>query len=1351
MGKDYFIGLDMGTSSVGWAVTDMQYHLLRAKGKDLWGVRLFPEANTAAERRANRVSRRRLQRRKTKIHILQEIFSEEINKIDPGFFQRLEDSKFLQEDKRIKQPFALFADTGFTDCDYYEKYPTIFHLRKELIESEEPKDIRLVYLAILNIFKHRGHFLNASLSGEGVGHLADLYEELVEQTERFPKQADLDTVEQILSSKKVTNSRRFEQLLQVFSLSKKDPEAEMLKLICGLKGTLSKALPDEPWEEEKLKYSVSFRDSNYEEKETEIVSMLSAEGFELIGLLKSIHDWGVLSGIMQGEKYLSCARVKAYEKHADDLNRLKTVYKEYSNGAYNQMFRVMEANNYSSYVGSVNSEKTQGKVRRGAKCKPEDFFKRLKRDVENMAKSHPEDVNLQYILEELGKDTFLPLQLTASNGVIPNQVHLVELKRILKNAEEYLPFLSERDDTGLSNSEKIQELFSFCIPYYVGPLYNSETNTAWVSRLEPGKVYPWNFEQKVDIKKTSEEFIQRMVRQCTYISNENVLPKCSLLYERFMVLNELNNLKINGERVTARLKQDIYKALFRKEKKVTAKKLINYLRCCGYIGKNEEVSISGIDGDFTNTLSNYQKFANIFDTEILSYDQEKMAEQIIFWATVYGDSRKFLRDRIEEAYGNLLSEAQIKRILGIKFRDWGRLSKSFLYLEGADTETGEVKTIIARMWDESLNLMECLSDRFTYVNELASKQKAIQGAFDQLRYEDLDDLYLSAPVKRMVWQTILVVREIVQVLGCPPKRVFIEMARDVDGKNEKARKDSRKKKFSDLYKKCKEEGRDWAKEIEETEEARFRSKKLYLYYTQKGRCMYTGEPIDLADLFNDNLYDIDHIYPRHFVKDDSIEKNLVLVKKEINNHKSDTYPLEASIQKTMHSWWSSLQTGGFITKEKYERLIRRTGFTLEEQAAFISRQIVETRQGTKTIAQLFKKSFEDTEIVYSKAGNVSDFRHKFDLIKCREINDYHHANDAYLNIVVGNVFHVKFTSNPIVFVKEYQKDPEKYAYHMDKMFEFPVSRGTENAWITRKGESIKTVCQIMKKNSPLVTRMNYEVHGGLADQTIYSAEDARKAKGKGYIPVKTTDERLQDVTKYGGFKKYTGAYFFLVEHTLKGKRVRSLDAMPLYLLHQLDTTEKMEEYCKDYLKYVDPVIRLKKIKMYSLIKVDGFFLYLTGRSNNSLFVSNAVELSMDYKWQNYIKRILQIVDGNQENSSWNEKSGITKEKNNLLYDILVQKHCKEIYSKRPNSISKVLCNGKEQFELLSLSEQIYVLTQVLQISGAGNRGADLKKIGGVEKTGVAMLNKKISIYEEFKLINQSPTGLYRLETDLLRV
>ena len=159
----------------------------------------------------------------------------------------------------------------------------------------------------------------------------------------------------------------------------------------------------------------------------------------------------------------------------------------------------------------------------------------------------------------------------------------------------------------------------------------------------------------------------------------------------------------------------------------------------------------------------------------------------------------------------------------------------------------------------------------------------------EIQPEDLDDYYFSAPVKRMVWQTLLIMKELEEVLGNPPKRLFVEMTRKPDEK--KKRTVTRKQKFLDLYKNLQKEARDWVGEIERADaDGTLKSKKMYLYFTQKGRCMYTGEKIEIEKLFNDNLYDIDHIYPRHFVKDDNIDNNLVLVKKQVNAHKSDAYP-----------------------------------------------------------------------------------------------------------------------------------------------------------------------------------------------------------------------------------------------------------------------------------------------------------------------------------------------------------------------------------------------------------------------------------------------------------------------------
>ena len=76
--EKYYLGLDIGTNSVGWAVTDPSYRLERFHKKDMWGIRLFEQADTAADRRVKRTNRRRLQRRHQRIQLLQELFAEEM-------------------------------------------------------------------------------------------------------------------------------------------------------------------------------------------------------------------------------------------------------------------------------------------------------------------------------------------------------------------------------------------------------------------------------------------------------------------------------------------------------------------------------------------------------------------------------------------------------------------------------------------------------------------------------------------------------------------------------------------------------------------------------------------------------------------------------------------------------------------------------------------------------------------------------------------------------------------------------------------------------------------------------------------------------------------------------------------------------------------------------------------------------------------------------------------------------------------------------------------------------------------------------------------------------------------------
>lgn len=51
MSQDWYLGLDIGTNSIGWAATDTEYKVLRKSKRKLIGIELFDAADTAEERR----------------------------------------------------------------------------------------------------------------------------------------------------------------------------------------------------------------------------------------------------------------------------------------------------------------------------------------------------------------------------------------------------------------------------------------------------------------------------------------------------------------------------------------------------------------------------------------------------------------------------------------------------------------------------------------------------------------------------------------------------------------------------------------------------------------------------------------------------------------------------------------------------------------------------------------------------------------------------------------------------------------------------------------------------------------------------------------------------------------------------------------------------------------------------------------------------------------------------------------------------------------------------------------------------------------------------------------------------
>ena len=169
-------------------------------------------------------------------------------------------------------------------------------------------------------------------------------------------------------------------------------------------------------------------------------------------------------------------------------------------------------------------------------------------------------------------------------------------------------------------------------------------------------VTPWNYSKVIDESASAEKFITNLTNKCTYLKGEDVLPKNSLLYSEFALLNELNALKYDGNRISLEARNTIIEKLFKQQgKKVTKTSIKNLLKAEGYIdGKGE---ITGIDITVKNDIKAYRDFKKILGDKF----NAEHVENIILWITLYGESRKLIKAKIEAVYGDIYSKDEITK------------------------------------------------------------------------------------------------------------------------------------------------------------------------------------------------------------------------------------------------------------------------------------------------------------------------------------------------------------------------------------------------------------------------------------------------------------------------------------------------------------------------------------------------------------------------------------------------------------------------------------------------------------------------------------------------------------------
>ena len=1358
--QDYYLGLDIGTDSVGYAVTNPDYSLLKYRGEPMWGAMTFDEGSNAAERRGYRIARRRLDRRKQRLQLLQELFAVEIGKIDPNFFIRRKESILFPEDSSCG--VQIFQGGGITDKDYHRRYPTIHHLILDLMSDSQPHDIRLVYLACSWLIAHRGHFL-FDIDPKNTDRLLNFSEiyrsELCvfldnhEFPHPWPDTVDPKRISEIMCMQVGVTGKKAafkEQVYEGKAIPKEKAEEswyaidQAIALLSGGKVKLAALFPD-------LESEESICLSGDDETFAQTISALDEDQAEFLSCLRKLADCARLTATMTSSdgkqySYISAAKIAVYDRHKADLEYLKGFLRTYHPEKFSEVFRQIREDNYVTYskhISSVKKKDRPAKFKWSAKDKFSDSLKKIVKDTPVSDEDRPAYEDMLFRLDQR---TFLPKQRDSDNRIIPQQLYRMELDQILRNAEGYLPLLRQCDADGLTVKEKILSIFSFHIPYYVGPLNRSSGN-AWFQRKADGKILPWNLEKIVDLDASEDAFIRRMTNQCTYLPGEDVLPEKSLFYGRFTVLNELNNLKVNGCPIPVDVKQLLFTQVFCRYKRVTPKKLKECLISNGLVEKDAE--LSGIDETIHANLSAYHIFRNLLERKQLT---EAQVEEIISRCAYSEDKGRLLR-WLRENYA--LSEGDCRYISCQNLKGFGRLSRRFLtQLQGGLVSDGERKSILEWMWDTNENLMQLLSDRYTFSQTIQAESLAYYAKPEHQKTlaQRLKDERLPGSVRRAIHRTLDIVQDVANAAGAPQK-IFVEMARGGTPDQKGKRTRSRKNQLLDIYSSIKtQESRQLQKQIEDMGEMadnRLQSDALFLYFLQMGKSAYTGRPIDLAKLGTDTYYNKDHIYPQSLTKDDSVLNNLVLVESTINDRKKAIYPVAREIRESQRDFWETLRKNGLMSEEKFRRLTRATQLTDAEKMDFINRQLVETRQSTKVIAQLLQEKFPHSEIVYVKAGLVSEFRQEYKIVKCRSVNDLHHAKDAYLNIVVGNVYHERFN-------KRWFRLTDDYNVELKKIMKYPLAHGEEVIW---RGEAdIAKVKKIAEKNAVHLTRYAFCRSGGLFDQMPVRA-------GSDLVPLK----KNLPTEKYGGYNKPTASFFVLAEFTHKKKR----DVMLVPV--ELQDVERFRRDCAFACSYLEkqiaqikggkevtdvrPLLNGRELRINTVFSFDGLKMALSGKSSGGrqVIMAPISPLILGPDIETYVKSLDSFVNKKATNASIQldtKYDEITTERNLALYDILMQKLQSAPFRMLPANPYSLLLNGRNKFCALSAEAQVTCLINLLvYFQRRGSNGTDLSAIGGSKQSGLKLLNSALSnwkkTYHDIRIIDSSPAGLSETRSDNL--
>lgn len=1358
MKEVYNIGLDIGTSSVGYAMTDEKGRLLRFHKRPTYGSVLFEEAQTAKERRQKRSARRRLARRRKRIKLLQALVAPDVCAADPEFFLRMNESFLWAEDSKYEKLYAKLPKALFVDGTVsVETLPTIYHIRNELVKSTKQADIRYVYLAMHHIIKYRGHFLMegqtlSDISAEAPQKMQELLE-LLTDPESFacglaPAENAAKEICHTMENHSLRGMARKEQIQKLLYAGKKKESKEaaqaLASLLLGYKGSLKALINYESQKDAPEKTSLGAIEG--ETEETYLSGMTEAQAAVFTQILE-LYRWQLFAEIRQNGQTISGTMVARYEKHKSDLKRLKKWIRTYRKDEYVTLFRDdNDPSGYAAYTHHLSrptrfqQEKFTRCRQEGAKIKsiPEGFYNKCRRILESKKIDLPENARAEAneMLEEMKADNvFLPLQRINLNGQIPNQIQAEELAKILDAQGKYYPTLRE-------NREKILSICTFRLPYYVGPLYQDKNSPfqKWIVRDMTQPAYPWNFFDVVNQTKTAEGFIANLTNKCTYLPIEDVLPLHSLLYEEYLMLNELNRVRVKGNLIRdVQLKKRMMDELFAKNKSVSYKVFAKWLRQNSPYTDVTENDISGTQepGKFTASLrTRYDLEKHGFTVNDQTMEQ---LETLVRWSTIFED-RSILKKLIQEKYPDV-TDTQLSFLVQRRYTGWGRLSEKLLTGVLGEYEN-QPATIMEVLRATNENFMQVLNNPQYHFQEEIAKERLMElgEPKEEIEYDEIRKLQVSPALKRGIWTAVRIVKELIEHQGCHPHAIYLENTREETPDEKKQRTQSRLNQVEQIYKELAEDktAEKVPSECWEVLKNCRDKKKLddqqYLYLLQLGKSLYSGKPLDFDQL--SATTQIDHILPQCYIVDNSIENRALVLSGE-NQRKADNLLLADSIRDSQRPWWNYLRQKGFMGEKKFKNLTRSM-VSADDKQKFAARQLVETGQMVQCVTELFKRYYPDVHVSGIKAGLSSELREQYGLYKIRELNDMHHAYDALLAATMGN-FVERFmpwldseSSAAIRFRKAQEaKKDDNNKVDLSSKHGMILAKFSRDQVDADTGEIIRNAQQdicylkaVWGYHDGHVVFLNRQKSGKITEASRYRA---------GHASAKLPLKKGMSCQRYGGFDSIKPAYIAAISYQKGKKRVGELVNVPIYLAEAI---EKNPNALLDYLEKDYPGVQIIRSKILIRQKIEYEGNELTLGSCTETY--NAKEL--------FLPTFLHPILAKIYNASCVLTDADEKQLNTLI-DVLLEKLSSQypIYS----GALKALEAKKSEILSLSIADKGKFIAETMKITSAGKEYA--KYSTALPKLGIAdkgRLNNKLPHPEKIILIDQSITGLREKRTKL---